>query len=192
MSDLLLWKKLKDGDKTALERIYSTHIAGLLKYGRKFSRNDSVIEDCVQDLFVELWKNREGLGMTDSIQRYLMVALRRKVIRQLGRSKKWVSDKEPTELDFDAEISIDHKLIELEISAERAVQVKEAMENLSKRQKEVIYLKYISGLDYEDIGEIMDINYQSARNLVSNALRALKKHLLPGIIIILNLEKILF
>ncbi len=192
MSDILLWKQLKDGNKSALEQIYSTYISSLLKYGRKFSRNDQVIEDCIQDLFIELWKNRAGLGMTDSIQRYLLVALRRKVIRQMDKAKKRVSDTEPTELDFEVVIAVDQKLIEVELSAERAAQVKAAMVNLSKRQKEVIYLKYVSGLDYEDIGEIMDLNYQSVRNLVSNALKKLKGTLLPLVLLVLELDKIIF
>lgn len=192
MSDILLWGQLKAGNKSALEQIYATYISSLLKYGRKFSRNDQVIEDCIQDLFIELWKNRNGLGMTDSIQRYLLVALRRKVIRQLDKSKKWVSDTEPTELDFEVEIAVDQKLIALELSAERAQQVKAAMENLSKRQKEVIYLKYVSGLDYEDIGAIMGLNYQSVRNLVSNALKKLKGTLLPLFLITLALDKFSF
>jgi len=178
MSDITLWNSLKEGDKKALEQIYASHIAHLLKYGRKFSKNDQLIEDCVQDLFIELWRNREGLSSTDSILRYLLVALRRKVIRQLDKSKKRVSETEPTELDFDAEIAIDQKLIAEELSTERAAQLQSAMKNLSKRQKEVIYLKYITGMDYEDISEIMNLNYQSARNLVSAALRALKKQML--------------
>jgi len=188
MSDVLLWKQLKEGKKAALERIYSTHIAGLLKYGRKFSKNDALIEDCVQDLFIELWKNRAGLGMTDSIYRYLLVALRRKIIRQISQSRKWVSDSEPGELDFDVEIAVDQQLIEMELTSERATRLKAAMGNLSKRQKEVIYLKYVSGLDYEDISDVMGLNYQSARNLVSNALKKLKGTLLPLFIIIVQME----
>ena len=178
MSDLILWKRLKDGEKSALEQIYRSYAAQLLKYGRKFTRNEQLIEDCVQDLFIELWRNRASVGMTDSIQPYLLLSLRRKVIRQLDKSKKLVADTEPTENDFEAEISIDQTLIEQEISSERAQQLKAAMENLSKRQKEVIYLKYITGMDYEDISEVMSLNYQSARNLVSSALRALKKQML--------------
>ncbi len=178
MNDLTLWGKLKEGDRAAFEKIYRTHAATLLKYGRKFSRNEQLIEDCVQDLFIELWRNREGLGMTDSIHCYLLVALRRKVIKQLSTTKKRLSEAEPTEVNFEAEITIDQQLITEELSSERAVQLKEAMENLSKRQKEVIYLKYITGLDYEDISEVMGLNYQSARNLVSAALRAMKKQIL--------------
>jgi len=174
MSDLELWKRLKEGDKSALEQIYRTHAAQLLKY----ARNEQLVEDCVQDLFIEIWRNRTGLSETDAIQPYLLLSLRRKIVRQVEKSKKMVADTEYTEADFDAEISIDHILIEQELSTERAQQLKAAMDNLSKRQKEVIYLKYITGLDYEDISEVMNLNYQSARNLVSSALRALKKQIL--------------
>ncbi|MEM1123105.1 MAG: sigma-70 family RNA polymerase sigma factor, partial [Bacteroidota bacterium] len=141
------------------------------------------IEDCIQDLFVELWKNREGLSPTDSIQRYLLVALRRKVIRQLQQFYKRSTDSEPTELDFEAELAIDEAIMQTEMASERTTQVKVALEKLSKRQKEAVYLKYISGMDYEDISEIMDLNYQSVRNLVSAALKKMKGILVPTLLL---------
>ena len=98
--DSILWQKLKTGDKWALEQIYAAHAAVLLKYGRRFSADGQLVEDCVQDLFIELWKNREGLGDTDSIRKYLLVSLRRKVIRALSHSK--YSAKEPDEDAFEA------------------------------------------------------------------------------------------
>ena len=66
----------------------------------------------------------------------------------------------------------------MEISEEQSAKLKVAFEHLSKRQKEAVYLKYYSGLDYEDIGEVMDINYQSTRNLIFNALKSLRKQML--------------
>ncbi|MEM6316446.1 MAG: sigma-70 family RNA polymerase sigma factor [Bacteroidota bacterium] len=184
MSDLLLWQRLKEGHKSALATIYNDHAVALLKYGKKFSRNTQLIEDCIQDLFVELWKNREGLSPTDSIQRYLLVALRRKVIRQLQQFYKRNIDSEPTELNFEAELSIDEAIVQTEMASERVIQLKEAMEKLSKRQKEAVYLKYISGMDYEDISAIMDLNYQSVRNLVSTALKKMKGILIPTLLLI--------
>ena len=187
MNDVVLWQQLKAGDKSALERIYRQYAADLLKYGRKFSRSEQLVEDCLQDMFVELWRNRTGLGSTDSILRYLLVSIRRKVIRESVRSRKLVSDQEPTEYQFDVVIAVDEALITAELSAERAARVKAAMESLSKRQKEVIYLKYITGLDYEDISEIMGVNYQSVRNLVSNALKKLRGDLLPYVIVAMQM-----
>lgn len=178
MSDIELWKLLKEGDKAALEKIYLDHISLLIRYGRKFVANDQFVEDCVQDLFVELWKNRQGLSDTDSIKRYLMVAIRRKVIKQISKVQKTESSTPAEEYEFEAELAIEDQLIDLEISQEQSEKLKIAFEKLSKRQKEVVYLKYYSGLDYEDISEVMDINYQSIRNLVFNALKSLRKHML--------------
>ena len=48
------------------------------------------------------------------------------------------------------------------------------------RQKEAIYLKYQQGMDYEAIGEAMNISYQSVRNLTHSALSRLKKLLISS------------
>lgn len=175
MNDLQLWQDLIDGKKAALEKIYQEQVRALLKYGNKFSRDSQLIEDSVQDLFVELWRKRANLGPTDNIRRYLLVALRRKIIRQIERSRKRFSEGEPTENHFGAEMSIDEEIIGAEVSAAQSVQLKRAFETLSKRQQEALYLKYYADLDYKDIGEVMDINYQSVRNLVFKALQTLRK-----------------
>lgn len=178
MNDLLLWKRLKAGDKKALEQIYLREVNYLLAYGKKISTNGPLVEDCVQDLFVELWKNREGASQTDSIRPYLLIALRRKIIRKLKKIQQSQSEKVPEEVDFAAELSIDTQWMAAELSAERAAQLQQAFTRLSSRQQEAIYLKYYTGMDYQDIAEVMDINYQSVRNLMFNALEKLRKYLL--------------
>lgn len=171
-----LWNLLKSGDKTALERIYRDHAAVLLKYGRKFSADGQLVEDCLQDLFIELWKNREGLGATDSIRKYLIVALRRKVIRSLSRIR--TVEKEPEDHLFSAVFDIEQEMIQEEWATERRQRLQQALQGLSKRQQEVLYLKYFADMDYGQIGEIMELNYQSARNLAHRALEALRDILL--------------
>jgi RNA polymerase sigma factor (sigma-70 family) len=54
-----------------------------------------------------------------------------------------------------------------------------ALGRLSNRQKEIIYLKYYQNLSYEEVSEIMNINYQVARNLLYQAIKSLKS-LLAG------------
>lgn len=178
MNDLELWQQLKEGQKKALQQIYEKNAPDLLRYGKKFSSDPSLVEDCIHDLFIEIWKNRQGLSETDAIKKYLFVALRRKIIRQIEKGKKHLVSEEPQEYQFQAVLSIDYKLIEIEENTEKGKQLKAAMENLSDRQKEAIYLKYFAEMDYQDISEVMGINYQSVRNLVFNALKALKKYML--------------
>lgn len=177
MEDKQLWQQLKDGREDALERIYREHVDALLRYGYQFSTDVNLIEDCVHDLFVNLWRNREGLGENDSIRPYLLVALRRRIIRQTQRGQKTQHTPDAESMDFAAVPSIDEAIIGQEVSEEKAAQIKSAMEQLSKRQREALYLKYYEGMSYEEICEALDINYQSVRNLVFAGIKALRKYL---------------
>lgn len=176
MSDLSLWRELKAGSQQALERIYREQAVALLRYGAKFSRDQQLVEDCVQELFVELWQHRATIGETDHIRKYLFVSLRRKVIRQLSNPGTTQPDRgELHDGQFGAELGIDTQLIQVELDAEQQARLQQALAELSPRQQEILYLKYFADLDYHQIGEIMDLNYQSARNLVSRALEALRQ-----------------
>ncbi|MCB0581699.1 MAG: sigma-70 family RNA polymerase sigma factor, partial [Phaeodactylibacter sp.] len=111
---------------------------------------------------------------------YLLVAMRRRVVRQLGRRQKRETAEEPEEQQFDCEIAIDEQIAARELSKEQHLKLKEALQQLSPRQKEAIYLKYQLGMDYEDIGQAMDISYQSVRNLAHSALSRLRELLIRG------------
>ena len=177
MNDAEKWSQLKAGDKSALEDIYRTHIQLLFHYGKRFSANEQLVEDCIQDLFSDIWRTRTNLNDTDSIRRYLLTSLRRRVIRQHQRLLKRQAPLEDNTHKFETELAPDERIIQQEKKTERHQQLQRSFQQLSDRQREIIYLKYYAELDYEDICEIMGLQYQSARNLVSAALRALKKHL---------------
>lgn len=183
MSDLERWQALKDGDKRALEQIYRDHAAVLFKYGRKFIPDAQLVEDCIQDLFIELWDARQRVSATDSIRKYLFVSLRRKIVKTLDRQVKKIASEEPEERHFQADFGIDQIIIQGEMDAERESKLKNALAELSERQREVLYLKYFADMDYTQIGEIMELNYQSARNLSHRALESLR-HLLLGLLLL--------
>jgi RNA polymerase sigma factor (sigma-70 family) len=174
MSDKILWQSLKAGNQKALEEIYRAHAVPLLKYGQRFSQDGQLVEDSLQDLFVELWKNRAGLGENDAIRKYLFVALRRKIIRNLNPIKR-VATEEPEERFFQADFAIDEKIMEQESQVEQKEKLEQALAQLSERQQEVLYLKFFADMDYPEICEVMDINYQSVRNLAFRALQALRE-----------------
>ena len=55
-----------------------------------------------------------------------------------------------------------------------------AIEKLSARQREIVYLRFIRELDYNEIGDFLGINYQSAKNLVSRTLVKLRQYYMEG------------
>ena len=177
MSDKKIWNNLRNGDQKALEEIYKTYFSALYSYGKKFSKDENTVEDCIQELFVELWNRREKLSETNAIKPYLFVSLKRKIFHTIKKIRK-STDTELEEKYFDSELSIDEILIAKETTAEQKSNLKSAFDELSDRQKEILYLKYYSEMDYEEISRIMEMNYQSARNLVSRAIQKLSKHML--------------
>lgn len=183
-ADIFLWRRLKSGDKGALESIYSTHVSALIQYGKRYSSNEQLVEDAIQDLFLYIWNSREKLGDTDSILKYLLVSLKRSLFKKMKAASK-TADAEPEHHAFEAELSMEDMLIAEEGGVERSAQLKQAFEQLSAKQKEAIYLKFYQQMDYEDICEVMDINYQSVRNLISRSLQRLRKYM--PLLIVLSL-----
>ncbi len=174
MSDQELWRQLQTGNHNALEKIYRAHFSYLYNYGRRFSSDEATVEDAIQDLFVEIWNNRSKLSTTDAIRPYLLVALRRKLFRANKKNIKNTGI-ELEEKHFDVVLAIDQIMVNNEMDAAKKNQLKIAFEQLSSRQKEVLYLKYYADMDYNAISEAMGLNYQSSRNLVFRALQKLAK-----------------
>jgi RNA polymerase sigma-70 factor (ECF subfamily) len=172
MRDPEIWQKLKDGDRNALEQIYRKHIDLLARYGMRFSSDTSIIEDAIHDMFVDLWRKRDGLGMTDSIQKYLFVAFRRRLIRML---KAQYSTMQVQDIGIIRDDSTDQEIKDQ--GKESLVKVKEAMKELTRRQQEAVHLKYTENYTYDEICEIMGIGYQSVRNLISSAIKSIRKNM---------------
>lgn len=170
--DITLWNQLKAGDQDALGKIYHEEIQFLIGYGRKFTSDINLIEDAIHDTFVYIWNKRTSLSPTDSIRRYLMVAVRNKILKLIKQSGLTVVKEEI--IPGDNQSSIEQELIIEESRLESIRLIDDAMQVLSKRQREAIYLRYNGEMSYEDICEIMNINYQSVRNLISTGIKKIQ------------------
>ncbi len=78
------------------------------------------------------------------------------------------------EFDFVGEFSIESKMIEVETTELQHQKLQQILSGLSKRQREVVYLKFYQEMDYQQIATMMSINYQSVRNLVHSAIKDLQ------------------
>lgn len=177
LTDKQLWEKLKEGDKSALATIYEAHFKALSGYGLRFSKDSGLVADCIQELFIELYEKAANLSVVEAIRPYLFVSLKRKLIRKMTKSAQ-VSYSYDNLTDFELALSGLTTETTIEDDSNIAELLATALEKLSPRQKEILYLKYQNGFDYEEICEIMDMNYQSARNLTSRAIAKLSKLLL--------------
>jgi RNA polymerase sigma factor (sigma-70 family) len=174
--DLYLWNEYRSGNADAFGALIRVHYPDLFHYGTRFTRDAELVKDSLQDLFLELWINRETISETSFVKYYLLKALRRKLTRRIGRSRYTGSWEElHFETLFAGSPNIETSIIREEGLIELARKMRGALSGLTKRQQEVIYLRFYVDADVEEIAEIMSVNRQSVYNLLYDSLKKLKK-----------------
>ncbi|MBD2700486.1 sigma-70 family RNA polymerase sigma factor [Spirosoma sp. BT702] len=171
-----LWKSFTADDETALRKLMEGFYATLMNYGSKYTKDKEIAKDCIQELFIDLWYQRHQVIQPNSVKAYLLTSLRRRLFRQL---RKTVFLAEPIfsgdDESFRFESSPDLILIEHESIVRQAQQIAHYLNELPRRQREIIYLKYYQGLNRNEIAEVMSITQQSVSNLLQKALVTLRQ-----------------
>lgn len=167
----MLWQKFLDGDIQAFQSVYESYIDDLYHYGVSFYGDKDVVLDCIHDLFVHLFENKK-IAKDVNIKFYLFASLRRAILRKRKENQKYA---ESTSLEaWEYANAYEMNFNANEVDNEKLKNLKQQIEKLPKRQREVIYLKYYVGLSYEDIAEIMQVDISSCRTLSFRAIRQLR------------------
>ena len=176
LDDSEVWGSMVNGNRDALAYIYTTYSRVLFNYGLKFTTERDLIEDIIQDTFVHLWECKERLVIQKSIKFYLFSCFRRELVKRLKTNQK-----NETLEDYHANMSWQESfqeiLVENQITLESNQKITKAMETLSVRQKEAIFLRYIQELSYEEISLLMGIQVASLYNLIFKGIKTMKDFL---------------
>jgi RNA polymerase sigma factor (sigma-70 family) len=172
--DTMLWNSFRAGDEQAFIVIFDRSVKALHNYGVKIIRDSDLAQDTVQELFIELWKNRGTLGETDSIKAYLYKSLRRKLFRLKSKQANKLLVELPSEYFIETSPSVEFSLVAAQSSIEQAQKLTRLLGTLSKRQREAIFLRYFEEMEYEKIATVMDLSKQVVYNLVHKAIDSLR------------------
>lgn len=174
-SEKELLQRLQQSDQEALALLMKMYYDDLYNYAARFTKDDGLIKDCIQEVFISLWQRRETVSAILSPKYYFLRAIKNKVLKSLHKnSRKVTSAYLQEEYDFFHEFSIERIIIEKQISEEKAERLRKTLSLLSKRQVEIIYLKYYQYLDHGQIAELMNISRQSVYNLLHEAIHKLR------------------
>ncbi len=181
-SEKILWNLFVEGDLKAFSSLFKNYYPQLHNYGLKISANATLTEDCLQSFFVYLHKNRKNLGDIKHIKSYLFISFRRALLKNLKKERVFTSYDEDTLFEKAPvfEFSKEELLIQQEFSNIRTATLSKLLNNLSVREREVIYLKYYSDLSTREIAEVMDISYQSVLNTLQKAFNKLRNRIENG------------
>lgn len=176
LSDFEIWNLFRSGSDSAFNYIYRQYFDKLYNYGCQFTQDHLLVEDALQDLFIELKRRCGHLSSTDKILPYLYSAFRRKIIRFRGKLSKF-KELDPAD-SFLIIPGADEYIIKEEEEKEQHLKLQKALNALPENYREIIYLFYYENFSYEEIREIQGFsNIKSARNLLYKAISTLKSRI---------------
>ena len=161
------------GNMTAFSQLYNLHINVLFNYGLKLTIDKELLKDCIHDIFVKLYTKKDELGTIDNLRSYLFISLKNKLCDELRR-RMYMSDTAVEEVSISTPTDVEDDYMEEEQRKNEFSLVRRLLDQLSPRQREALTLYYIEEKKYEDICEIMNMNYQSVRILMHRGLTKLR------------------
>ncbi len=174
-TDIELWNAAAQGSQQALGELFRRYYDLLFQYGRKICPDAELLEDSIQDLFTEIWQKGTNSSV-QSVKAYLLQALKFKLYKAFRDQKRMHSIDDAANELF--ELSHENFMVATEEDKEKMKRLLDAINDLPARQKEIIYLKIYKGLSYEEVSQVMEINYQVVRNLLCQALKSFRKLLM--------------
>lgn len=176
-NDIDLWGRLRGGDRDAFSGLYERYLNCLYNYASKICKDRDFVEDCIQDVFVALWKYRKNLSPTTSVKYYLFRSLRSRLFKSADGAGWALQDGVHwNEVERLVDLSPEEELMAVESVDERTRKLRKYLHNLSPRQYEAIVLRFYDEFTYEEIADIMQVNPQSIRNLIQRGLLQLRQY----------------
>jgi RNA polymerase sigma factor (sigma-70 family) len=171
---LNLWQQSQAGDSLAFCQLADRQYRTLFNYATSYTSDREFIKDSIQELLIHIWEKRETIHI-QFVSIYFLKALRNQLLQEFRRNNTSRPLLDINDID---ELS-DYQTIETEIEknevySKNQVMVRTAINDLPRRQKEAVFLKYFEGMDNEQIADFMHVNRQSVANLLFKAISALK------------------
>ncbi|HRB51266.1 MAG TPA: RNA polymerase sigma-70 factor [Niabella sp.] len=150
------------------KQVFELHYEALYGYACSILKEETYVEDIIQNIFIKLWQNREMI-VADTVKSYLYTAVRNDCNNQIkhkgvqARHSKFVMDAENN--------SVHHNPAEVKELQEK---VQFLINQLPEKCGTIFYLCRQSGLSYKEIAEALNISVKTVENQMSKALKTLR------------------
>ena len=176
-----MWAAFLKGDDSGLEKLYQLYFDQLYAYGFRYCADAVFVEDAIQDLFIKFINSRHKLTIPLSVKNYLFSSFKNLLIDKLRAEKRQSAQEAP----FDFTLAVDDKVLEKEQALLLHKKLQRAMEQLTARQREAIYLRFYENFSYPEISAMLDLSPKATYKLMARAIEALRAIYKVGAAIIL-------
>ncbi len=169
----LVWLKFTTGDRSSFEELYMEFADHLFAYGSKITTDRELLKDCIQDLFIDLYKYRPKLKNPELLEFYLYKSLKRSIIKRLQKDKHLLSLNQEFN-SFDLIFSIENEGFHDDSPDDHLESLQKALSTLDDKKRELLFLKFNSSLNYNEIGNLLNIKPDTAKKQVYRIIQYLR------------------
>lgn len=156
--------------------LYDQNIDQLFAFGSRFTTDREMLKDCIHDVFLKFYSKEQMLNNVENIQSYLYTSLRNRIKDEFRRNMH-ICDNEINDTTMRSRAEMEeYNSEQMERRTSLVGCIEQFFSKLSPRQREIINLYYIEERKYDDICNIMGINYQSVRNLMHRSICRLREY----------------
>ncbi|MRX68357.1 RNA polymerase sigma-70 factor [Flavobacterium resistens] len=169
--DKTLIDRLRSGDESALTELYNAFWQALFVSAYNVIKDKELCEDIIQDIFLNIWTNREKLEIHISLKGYMYACARYQVFNHLRKNK----DKIHVELFDDLEKRFQYTTPETQLMHEELVQqLHLIVETLPEKCQAVYKLSREEQLSHKEIAERLNISTKTVENHITKALQTIR------------------
>lgn len=167
-SDQQLVANYLNGDQKALEILIKRYLKPIYIFAYHHTKGQKeVAEDLTQEIFLKMWKNLKRYDHQKSFKNWLFTIAKNTLIDHLRKNKRTISlletfaqSKESFEKVFDTTLTL-----------------KEAIQKLSPKYRQVLDLYYWQGFNFKEIAEILKEPINTVKSRHHRAIIILRKHI---------------
>ena len=186
MSEEQLIRRAQQGDNSAFEQLLLLHQKKVYNLCLRMSANPDDALDLSQEAFLKAWKNLSQYQFEASFSTWLF-RLTSNVCIDFLRRKKRRQETSLTETYEDSDDGAEFSVPDAQplpeqqaITKETQLELAQAMARLAPDHREILQLRVIEGLAYEQIADILDIRVGTVKSRLARARLALRKILKAG------------
>ena len=170
-------------DKQAFDVLFKSHYKDLARFAYSYVNDEEVAKEIVHNAFLMLWRNWWQMDHSRPMRPYLLTLCRNKSLDYLKHLRVMRAN--------ECELS-DYLQQEAEDTGEyekRLEQVREKLEELPERQREVLVKCFVQGKKYKEIAQELGITVNSVKTHITRGLNKMRGDLLNDLVLFYFLKR---
>lgn len=174
--EMVLVLRCQAGDEGAFAELVENYQPRLRYYLRKMLHDVQGAEDALQDVWLSVFQAVARLADVGAFRAWLYRIARDRALRDLRKHR-------PPYRPLEEADSVDQPLEDAPLTAEDVEHIHAALDELAPEHREVLVLRYVEEMTYEEIGRVADCRVGTVRSRLHYA-----KHALRGILERMNVH----